>query len=90
MLFTSDELFWFLLASNCAAWIALFYYFIKDKIKEKKRIKKLNKQVDNILQFKPRETKTLPYRDDMINELSRYVLVYDRKLRKWVKRRQID
>lgn len=76
--------------------------FIVNRKKEEKRIKKLNKRVDDILQsrqspisdnvpfYTSEMHNVLPFRNEIIDELSRYVLVYDRETNTWVKRRQID
>ena len=84
------------------AYSAVLCMFIANRKKEEKRIKKLNKHVDDILQsrqspisddvpfYTSEMHNVLPYRNDIIDELSRYVLVYDRETNTWLKRRQID
>lgn len=99
---------WSLIICNIIAYSAVLCVFVLKKKREEKRIKKLNKHVDDILQsrqppmsddvpFYTSESEMynvfpmkLPYRNDMIDELSRYVLVYDKETNTWMKRRQID
>jgi Mg2+/citrate symporter len=93
---------WSLIVCNIIAYSAVLCMFIVNRKKEEKRIKKLNKHVDDILQSRqspisddvPFYTSEMhnvfPFRNEIIDELSRYVLVYDRETNTWVKRRQID
>ena len=89
-----------------ASYIGFAYFFLqylKHTSIEKKRIQKLNKRVEDILNYKPgfrHPVSEPPSRFDsiepenprkkVIDELSRQKLVYASEDDKWVRRRQIN
>ena len=75
--------------------IYFFVQFIKSIKKENIRIKKLNKTVENILNYRPRFTHpvndpTACPRERVIDELSRQKLVYSDEDKSYIRARRID
>ena len=80
---------------SCASFIYFFVQFVKSIRKENIRIKKLNKTVENILNYRPRfahpvsDPSVCP-RERVIDELSRQKLVYSDEDKSYIRARRID
>ena len=75
--------------------VYFFAQFVKSFKKENIRIKKLNKTVENILNYRPRFTHPVSDpivcpRERVIDELSRQKLVYSDEDKSYIRARRID
>ena len=75
--------------------VYFFAQFVNSIKKENIRIKKLNKTVENILNYRPRFTHpvsepTVCPRERVIDELSRQKLVYSDEDKSYIRARRID
>jgi len=75
--------------------VYFFVQFVKSTKKENIRIKKLNKTVENILNYRPRFTHPASDpiacpRERVIDELSRQKLVYSDEDKSYIRARRID
>ena len=78
-----------------AGFIYFFVQFVKSNKKENIRIKKLNKTVENILNYRPRfahpaSDPIVCPRERVIDELSRQKLVYSHEDKSYIRARRID